>query len=138
MNTDTEDFLEHYGVMGMRWGQRTRSEVAVTDPRREDFKNKSGFKTAKEKARKARSTFRGNEMIDNAGSARSAKRQIVARGFAKQLLVTGGQAAINGGFIKNPAIRGGANFASGVVSWGLLINDIHQYQDVRRANGDKK
>lgn len=135
---DTDAFLAHYGVMGMRWGQRKRSEMAVGTPNKANFETKEAYKIAKEKARKARSTFRGNEMIKNAGSAKAAKRQIIGRMIVKQLMFQGGSDVATHLTRKNPKVAIGLRTVAGIGSWAALINDINQYQDVRRANGDKK
>ena len=138
--TGVDDFLAHYGVAGMRLGQRKPEDIANPRPDRAKFETKEAYKTAKEAARKARSTARGNRMIKDAGSARKAKQVIIGKMLAKQF-IGGGAASMA---VQELARTGktrtalAASLAGNVALWTSFVRDINEYQDVRRANGDKK
>ena len=135
-----EEFLEHYGVPGMRWGHRRALTVENSKQLQRDLNalQKSGQGNNLKAINKAASAYDARyKQIKNTynktntaariersgGSKGKAVGKILAKGFAQNLLLTAGVHTI-AHITKSPQITRGAATVAGFTRMGLEVKNI--------------
>lgn len=119
-----EDFLEHYGVKGMRWGVRKESKTSAT-PKSEDYikakqlkrKPTSSLSNAELKFLNERLSLEQNAARLNPNSVKK------GRDFAKEIVATVGVVASVFSLSKTPLGKAAIEQGKKVV-WGNRFNDL--------------
>lgn len=113
MSADVDNFLEHYGVKGMKWGKRNR--VAN-----------------REILRKA-----GHERLANSGgSAVKANWKSVGKAAAVNAVTNVGGTAIIQLSRGNPTVRTGVTLIAGAIQIGAMAKSINEIRAVNEAQRD--
>ena len=112
--SDVDDFLSHYGVKGMKWGQRKSREQRQAD-RVAKIKAKGQKKLARERSiNKGNEYFRSGKAMEDKVKAKGMKKEAKARGnkkLAKKIVAQ--QKLKNYSQLKNSSqARNGAEFAA--------------------------
>lgn len=98
-----DDFLEHHGVKGMRWGKRKSKEERISA-----------------------STARGKSKYEGKSGGRIVA-EIAGKELAREIALIAGNTAVSK-LSKNPSVRAGAQLVGSAINLTILVKDI---QDAR-------
>lgn len=121
-NIDSEDFLAHYGVKGMRWGQ-TRGGKEVS----------AGYQKLANKG-----ADKGDKLRAKAGGTGKAYGRIAARRVAVAAVTLYGPKVVSSIAKNNPSVRVGARVAAQIVNNGMFIKDAVDANNVRLSRKREK
>lgn len=121
MYQDTDEFLEHFGVKGMKWGQ-TRKMI----------------KAEKKAAFKSQQLIRGKSILaKNKGNATIATAKLIGKQLGTEVLAGAGAMAVNK-LSTNTSVRTGAAIAAKSTSYAMLYSNVRDAQAIRAAVVDRK
>lgn len=117
MATEVDDFLEHYGVPGMKWGKRQAGETSS------DRRNAN---------RKTLKDFGDKRLAANGGSAKKAVAKSVGKMAGVNFAVNSLVGALPAGKLKAGAVAVGMVVQLGSMAKG--INEIRAINESRRSS----
>lgn len=125
MTDNVDNFLEHYGVKGMRWGVMKSTETRAN-------RKKANRKTL-EKAGERR-------LKDNDGSRGKAISKSIGKSLSVNLVTNMGARAVTSAFGNNPSVALGASAVALViqgVAIGKTVNEIRAVNEASRAREER-
>ena len=112
MTTDTDSFLEHFGVKGMKWGVTRASKTE----------------------RAANRAIRGEKKFGKSKSTAGVVGRVVGRELLREVGMFGANVALSK-IPASPQVKSGARFAMSVANVSLLVRDA---RDAKAYVGSKK
>lgn len=130
LSEEDRDFLQHYGVKGMKWGVR-RSQAQL-----DQAAGRPPTKRQQRRASNEAKVARNKGVRDLGSRKRSATVRNVATGIGK-IAVTRyvGKRASNlvGNITRSPKAQLGASIATDIMQVKVLVNTIQNQRDINRV-----